>query len=347
MFTSSITKLQSVCLHHIGSKSKNEGVVLSESPLSLDAATVHNLMTYCFSSFKEAECFNFYNDLGLDYNEVYGCVKSIFNTPKSFSEQARNIARFLYEKSDHPNIKSGDLIVVLFSDCDIDGILVDAVGLFKSEGNTDFLSLSCDKSGASISTLSGVDLKYVDKAALIFNVNADSGFAVAVIDNVNRKNEAKYWIEDFLHIEKTTNEYLQTASVLSAAKEFISKQMPQKFNVSKAEQALLIHRSIEYFKNNESFELSGFNETVLGDEITGESFCHFFNTFFISNGINPSDSFQISEAAVRKQSRAIRSVIKLDKNFHVYIHGGDRLIKRGYDEETGMHYYQLFFDEES
>lgn len=43
----------------------------------------------------------------------------------------------------------------------------------------------------------------------------------------------------------------------------------------------------------------------------------------------------------------MRSVIKLDKNFHIYVHGGEKMIRKGYDAETGMSYYQIFFKEES
>ena len=39
----------------------------------------------------------------------------------------------LYEQSKHPNIKQGDLYVVHFKDCILDGETIDAIGLFKSE----------------------------------------------------------------------------------------------------------------------------------------------------------------------------------------------------------------------
>ena len=49
---------------------------------------------------------------------------------------------------------------------------------------------------------------------------------------------------------------------------------------------------------------------------------------------------------MKKSSRSMKSVIRLDKNFHIYIHGGEGLIKKGYDEKTGMAFYQLYFKEE-
>lgn len=345
MFTTPITKLQAACLHHIGSNANNEGVVLSTSPLLLDDVTIHSLMLYSFSSFKNEEFYNFYNDLGLSYNEIYGCVKAIFEDPQALLKLSGSIALFLYENSNHPNIKPGELIVSYFTDCEVDGIITDAIGLFKSEGGTDFLSLQYGEK-ATITTLSGQDLKKVDKAALIFNVNKDNGYAVSVIDNVNKGFEAKYWIEDFLHVRQMSNDYLQTKAVLAAAKDFITKQLPQELDITKAEQATLLNRSVDYFKNNDSFELASFSDTVLEDKNVGSSFNQYLETYLEKHEIESSDSFQISESAVRKQARSIRSVIKLDKNFHIYVHGGERLIKRGYDEETGMPYYKLYFQEE-
>jgi hypothetical protein len=42
-----------------------------------------------------------------------------------------------------------------------------------------------------------------------------------------------------------------------------------------------------------------------------------------------------------------KSVLKLDKNFHIYVHGNRQLIERGYDDEKGMNYYKVFFNNEA
>ena len=59
------------------------------------------------------------------------------------------------------------------------------------------------------------------------------------------------------------------------------------------------------------------------------------------------DEFDINSEAVKKMKRVFKSVIKLDKNFHIYVHGNRNNIKKGYDEENNMSFYQLFFKEES
>ena len=59
-----------------------------------------------------------------------------------------------------------------------------------------------------------------------------------------------------------------------------------------------------------------------------------------------ADSFEISDNAVRKQSKVYKSVIKLDKNFHIYVHGDRELIEQGRDPD-GRKYYKIYFNEET
>ena len=40
-------------------------------------------------------------------------------------------------------------------------------------------------------------------------------------------------------------------------------------------------------------------------------------------------------------------VEKLDKYFHIYVHGGEQLIEQEYDEVRGMKYYKLYYKEEN
>jgi hypothetical protein len=59
------------------------------------------------------------------------------------------------------------------------------------------------------------------------------------------------------------------------------------------------------------------------------------------------DEFSIHVAAVKKQQRFFKAVVKLDKNFHIYIHGRKDLVEKGYDEKSGKQFYKLYFDKES
>lgn len=343
MYITEITQLKAVCLHHIGSKAIEEGVTLSHHVLELDEASRKNLYTYCFSSFNNDEKYVFHNQLGLEYNETMACIKQVFANKESLLEQSQNLARLLYDKSEHPGIKSGDFIVAYFADCEIDGYITDAIGLYKCENTTQFLSLNYQGSKAVIKSLQGLDLKRVDKAALIFNVDSEQGYSLAVIDN-NNKGEARFWVEDFLQAKTKADEYHHTRALLSAAKGFITKSMSE--DVTKGEKAELMDKALRYFQENETFDMKDFSNKVMGNKQRSSAFGAYMGSFMEKNDIEMPEQFSISESAVKKSSRAMKSVIKLDKNFHIYVHGGEGLIKKGYDPESGMAFYQLYFKAE-
>ena len=69
--------------------------------------------------------------------------------------------------------------------------------------------------------------------------------------------------------------------------------------------------------------------------------------FELSREYPLDDEFAIHVSAVKKQAKVFKSVLKLDKSFHVYIHGRNDLIEKGYDELKVKHFYKLYFDEES
>lgn len=58
------------------------------------------------------------------------------------------------------------------------------------------------------------------------------------------------------------------------------------------------------------------------------------------------NTFETTSAAIKRRATGTMTTIKLDKNFDINVHGGEQYIERGYDEERGIYYYQLFFREE-
>jgi hypothetical protein len=49
---------------------------------------------------------------------------------------------------------------------------------------------------------------------------------------------------------------------------------------------------------------------------------------------------------VKRQARIFKSVLKLDKNFHIYIHGDRNKIEHGVDE-SGRKFYKIFYEQET
>jgi hypothetical protein len=339
--------IREIIIHHIGSKSEEEGVEYSNASLQLgDESLSALLMKYFFTSFKPGELFHLTNDNDVNLNVVYTLASSIFTNPNSFIEQSKEFANHLYEKSAHPKIKSGDLYVVYLANCFIEGETVDAIGLFKAESKDTFLKVQTKGKNYTVSYDEGTNVNKLDKGCLIFNMEQDKGYLLAIVDNINKGPEAQYWRDSFLQVKSRKDEYHQTKSYLDMCKTFVLDHAPKEFETTKADQADFLNKSATFFKKNEEFAFDDFADQVIQQPEVIKSFKEYKKQYEKENDVEINDEFIISAPAVRKQNRIFKSVIKLDKNFHIYVHGNREYITRGFDEQTGMYYYQLYFKKE-
>ena len=339
------TTIHTFSLHSIGNKSAEEECLFSAALLDVHPEVEKLLAHYFISAFRAHEFYQLAHETRLDLNEVYSYVSEIFSNPGMLLEQSVNLAKHLYEQSTHPKIKSGEFYTVFFNDCVLDGETVDAVGLFKSENKDTFLKVYPAGEGFQIESEKGVNINKLDKGCLIFNTDKENGYVVAVVDNTNKGIEAQYWTDDFLHIRQRKDEYYNTQNLLSLTKNFIKDELPQQFEISKAEQIDLLNRSVKFFKENESFDMEEFNHEVMEYEDVIEKFTEYKSHYAKEHEVEIADSFAISESAVKKQSRIFKSVIKLDKNFHIYVHGDRNLIEQG--EDSKGKFYKVYYQEEN
>ena len=335
--------IQNMALHFVGNKQADDGVLCSKSLLDTNDEMRNILHEYFLQVFLADEQFHFIHENELKFNEVYSIVSDIFDDPESLYINSVKLAKHLYEKSDHPKIKAGEFYVVHFTDCTIAGEHCDAVGLFKSENKDTFLRVWTSMDGLDLTPEQGINTKKLDKGCLIYNLEREDGFLVTIVDNTNR-SDAHFWTDEFLHVFQKANEYFHTNTVLSLTKNFVTKELPQQFEVSKADQADLLNRSVAFFKEKETFDMDEFVNEVIEQPAVIESFHKFKDNYAQREDIEIADSFEINGTAVKKQARAFKSVIKLDKNFHIYIHGDRDLIEQGEDEKGK--FYKVYYNKE-
>lgn len=337
-------------IHKVGNKLLDEHLTLSEHPLKIDDEVLNDLlMNYFLKPFEKVnEIYRFDHPTGdLNLNEVYHFAEIIFNDKNTFHENSRQIAKHLYDITNHPKIKSGELYLCYFTGLQIEGELLDAIGIFKSESKEPYLKVVQKSKEFEINyEQEAINIKKLDKGCLIFNTEKAAGYKVAVIDQTN-STEAAYWIDDFLQLKIRNNNYTQTNTVLKVYKDFVTNQIDEEFEISKTDKIDLLNRSIKYFKEKEHFDLDEFSNEVLAHEPGIESFKRFKKNYEDEFETEIGDSFVISDTAVKKQARVFKSVLKLDKNFHIYIHGNKELIEKGYDEGMKMSYYKVYFKEEN
>jgi len=338
-------ELKHLITHHVGNKLRDEKIELATEETSLAVNTQDFLLRYFFLPIKAEEFFSFTHSVKIDMNEIYTIIGNSFSKQKSFINSSQNIAKLLYEHSLHPRIKKGELNIAYFSNIVLDDKKIDAIGIFKSETHVPFLKMKNQKTKFTIHHDYGFEIKGIDKGCIIFNIGQKNGYKILLVDNANKLEEAQYWKNDFLQVKPISNEFHKTNEFLGITKQFVTKQLSEDFELSKADKIDLLNRSVEYFKTHSTFEKRDFEKKVFQENGIIKSFRNFDETYRVNYDLESNDSFEISPQAVKKQVRVFKSILKLDKNFHIYIHGNRDLIQQGV-EKDGRKFYKIYFEKE-
>jgi hypothetical protein len=342
------TIIEKVVVHNIGNKTNEEELHLSKTLLDISDEKVTGLLSKFFlTPFSEPEyhSFTFSND-DFTLNPMYIFASQIFEDTKLFQKTSVDIAKYLYELSIHPQIKSGDLFITHFSEIVVEDEVTDAIGIFKSENKQSFLKLDREQQSYSIKCEDGINIEKLDKGCLIFNTDKESGYKICIIDKSNKNAEAQYWKDSFLQLKPYSDVYHYTKNLMNITKYYIAKELPDEFEINRTDQIDLLNRSAEYFKTHDTFDKEGYEKEVFRDSKMIKSFRKFDESFRNENDIEYEDSFEISSSAVKQGVKSFKSVLKLDRNFHIYIHGDVELITQGV-EKDGRKYYKIYYENEA
>ena len=340
--------IEKLVLHRVGNKANNESLHLSKAPYVLNTDISSVLLKYFTSPFKGSQYYVFSDERGFNNNKIYTSVRDIFDNPEENLYSAScDIARHLFDVSLHPNIKAGELYVTYLKNCYLDGEILDAVGIFKSETRQTYLKIYPKQEDFSIESDEGIDINKLDKGCLVFNKEGENGYIVAIVDAISRGNEAVYWVDEFLNLMQRQDSYFKTDNMLNICKNFVTEYLPQEYEMTRMDQADLLNRNQEFFKENKNFDTDAYSEKVFGDDEFSDQFRKYKQMYENENGLQLQGNFIMNEDALKRASRYLRSVIKLDKNFTVYIHGKRDRVETGEDEEKGLRYYKFYFDKEA
>lgn len=325
--------------------SREEKKPLTEAIDVTDGHLIELLKKYFLSPFTAPEYFAF-DTSPENTNVLLQVTDEIFNNQQAFLSHAANIARHHEACAAKTPVKDGELYIAFFSDILVDGEPHDALGIFKSEDKDTYLQLHRLASGGlTLRPALGINVQKLDKGCLILNKDSDQGYRVCIVDRENKTSV--FWKDEFLRVRGWEDSFHHTKNFMNLAREYLVDQLQEDFKVSKADQIDLLNRSVEFFKGRDTFQKQQFEAEVLEDPGVIESFRKFSQDYQGQSALDILDNFEISAQAVKRQARIFKSVLKLDKNFHVYIHGNRELIEKGFDEHKGKHYYKIFFDKEA
>ncbi|WP_396168888.1 nucleoid-associated protein [Flavobacterium sp.] len=343
------THIESLSIHRVGNKSRNEAIFLSENQYGLNDEIVPILKEYFFKSFREKEenYFQFAHEVDLEYNDMFKLATEIFTNPGSVHEVSKKITQHLFEQSNHPHIKNGEVYVTYLTNVSIDNNVVDAIGVFKSELRTDFLQFEEKESNLEMVLQEGINLNKLDKGCLIFNHKKEEGYKILTIDS--NRYDARYWLEHFLSVDAFQDENFMTKKYLKFCQEFAKEVVfPAE---DKKQEVMFMNRAVNHFAKNDNFEETAFlNDVMENPDLIPE-----FKSYKADRGekysIDDVTSFPIANAAVSDVRKTIKNVINLDTHIQIKLdfinpESAEKFVEKGWDEEKQMYYYLVYFNKE-
>lgn len=339
------SELTHFATHYVGNKGLGETLNLTERLIEIsDDFLKDTIMRYFISPFKTDIYYQFKSKNEMHYHDVKSYVAEMFDDRKLFVHNSQRIAEHLYNQSMHPKINGGEFYVTYFRDCNVDGVICDAVGLFKTERKDTYLNVVGIGTEYDLECNNGINIHKLDKGCIIFNTDKENGYKVSVIDSNNKIADcAFYWIEDFLNTKMKQNSYFHTSNFIDTCKGFCEEVLTESNNVSKSDQMMMLNKSTSFFKEKDKFDINEFEKEILPQAELKEAFRDYRKTYNDKMDLTAIDDFDISATAVKKNQKFMKSVVKLDKNFHIYIHGRHDYVEKGYDEEKGLKFYKIFY----
>ena len=268
-------------------------------------------------------------------NNVFNSIDSFFSGSISFISLSQNLAKELYEKIGTPHFRGGHLVVSEFKDIVLNDEVVRGLGIFLYGEKTTYANITEEK----FEFLQGISIDGLSAGCIVYNTDQEEGYQISVLNNTKKS----YW-EDFLQIQPIKNNHFQTMNQLTMLDTWFAENV--RANKSPLELAEIKNKTISFFENNNEFNEVKFLETLENPEIK-DFYKEAKQDYENMNDILLERNFEIDKKAVKTEKKRFKSILKLDNNFHIYIHGDRSLIQQGYDENTKKNYYKVFFDVEN
>jgi len=337
-------QLRSLALAKVGNPLREEALQTSRALCHFEAEDAE-LLTHCFlKSFKSLDLHQLHHHTALESNELFGYAKAIFDDNAALLEKGALIAKHLYAKSHHPNIKSGDLCIGLLNGLAIGGTEdVQAISIIKSESKVPFLQISERDGDLVLSTEHGIYPDKIDKGCLIVNHSGEDGFWVYLFDKSG--GNTHFWNRDFVGARPVKSDDYLTKRYSELCVSFAEKGLPEE--LGQEERVEVAKSAISYLNETEEFDEEEFKAKAFHDapEMV-EKFDEHKAAFEEDSGQTLEPKFTVSKPEAKKAKRRMKSKLKLDVGVELtfssnFLH--DDLIERGEDEEKGMSYLKIYY----
>ena len=324
-------------VQRVGNKSNEDGVSFSDDVCQMDGVE-EPFLKLINASFKFDDWKQFYYIDDLELNPTYRFVTKIFDDESCIVQQANNLARHLYEQSIHPNIKIGEFYVVLLDNCEVDDEPAQAIGLFKSEVREAVLTVKMEKNRLVLSSETGMSLKKLEKGCIVFNVDKDNGYKVAVVDNTGSNTDAHYWVDNFLHVRNCNDDYHETERLMEMCTGFVQLLKEE----SEVDSAFTAKKTSEILKTNETLQMDDLADMICQNEEQKQAFESYRQSYEEEYG-DFAEEINLVKKAISRKPVSRMNVLKLGNDFEVKVLNPDAEIESGKDEVSGKRYCKLYY----
>lgn len=212
-----------------------------------------------------------------------------------------------------------------------------ALGFYFARERGTFFSLN----GAEPMLIRGLPMKKPEFAALLLPDGMD-GYQLYVLEP-----SASVWTKSVFPFFRQTDDAFHAKEFFKMVKSFSEDVMVKEQHQPREKQVSFLADSLSYASENRAVDFENFKQEVLQEPAVIDAFEQYQEKYSEERQWNPPDQFAVTEQSQNQAKKFIKSIIKLDKNFHIYVHGNKERIEKGFDENRKLHYYQLWFDAES
>ena len=336
-------------IHKVGNKFNDTKNAFSEKLVDFDEASYDLMLPFLlrpFSSVVQSYRFNHHANIAL--NEINSYSAQIFNDDEAFIEVSKHIVTHLYEQSTSANIKTGDVLVVMFEGIEFREITTNAIGIFKIENKVNFFQTYLENNSYDVLVQKGISSKKVDKGCLILNQSDTEGNIILSVDN--NSYDANYWLNQFLNIKYADDANNHTQQYIELCKEFSTEILKTTYGAQ--QQNTFLAKTIDFFKENEVVNVERFKDEIFEEDKHKTLFDDYKKTYEDEQNLIIRNQFDVAESVVNKEKKKIKTDIKLDTNIQIKLdidapEASSEYLERGYDEDKKMHYYKVFFNVEN
>jgi hypothetical protein len=336
-------------IHKVGNKFNDTKNAFSEKLVDFDEASYDLMLPFLLRPFGSVvQSYRFNHHANISLNEINSYSAQMFNDDDAFIEVSKHIVTHLYEQSTSANIKTGDVLIVMFEGIEFREITTNAIGIFKIENKVNFFQTYLENNNYDVLVQKGISSKKVDKGCLILNQTDTEGNIILSVDN--NSYDAQYWLNQFLNIKYADDANNHTQQYIELCKEFSTEILKTTYGAQ--EQNTFLAKTIDFFKENEVVNVERFKDEIFEEDKHKKLFDDYKKEFEGEKNLVIRNQFDVAESVVNKEKKKFKTDIKLDTNIQIKLdidapEASSEYLERGYDEDKKMHFYKVFFNVEN